>query len=355
MINKRRKVGIIGSVCDKMDGQTVKTKILYDELSKNTDWKIYVANTQYKSTNPIKLLLQTIVVIFQCKDIFILVSQNGAKFYFPILYYASKILKRRIYHDVIGGSPEDYIEYNPKNEKYLNSFVVNWVETKQMCKDLEKVNVYNAEELPNFKNLKVLSEDALVIDFTETVPLCTFSRVMKEKGIEDAISAVEQINEKYGKTVYKLDIYGLIENDYRGRFEDVLNGSSNAINYCGLIDYDKSVDTVKNYYALLFPTFWFGEGFPGTIVDAFSSGVPVIATDWSANSEIIDNFKTGIIYPNSNLKSLYDCLIWAYENKIDMLNMRKECLIKAMEYTPEKHIKKIIERVENNGKNIVHS
>lgn len=355
MINKRRKVGIIGSVCDKMDGQTVKTKILYDELSKNTDWKIYVANTQYKSTNPFKLLLQTIVVIFYCKDIFILVSQNGAKFYFPILYYASKILKRRIYHDVIGGSPEDYIEYNPKNEKYLNSFVVNWVETKQMCKDLEKVKVYNAEELPNFKNLKVLSEDILVRDFADTIPLCTFSRVMKEKGIEDAIAAVEQINENYGKTVYKLDIYGLIEDDYKGRFEGILSQSSDAINYCGLVDYDKSVDTVKNYYALLFPTFWFGEGFPGTIVDAFSSGVPVIATDWSANSEIIDNFKTGIIYPNNNLKSLYDCLIWAYENKIDMLNMRKECLIKAMEYTPTKHIKKIKERVENNGKNIMHS
>lgn len=355
MINKRRNVGIIGSVCDKMDGQTVKTKILYDELTKNTDWKIHVANTQYKTTNPIKLLLQTIFVILFCKDIFILVSQNGAKFYFPILYYASKILKRRIYHDVIGGSPEDYIEYNPKNEKYLNSFVVNWVETKQMCKDLEKVNIFNAEELPNFKNLNVLSEDNLVMNFTDSIPLCTFSRVMKEKGIEDAIEAVEQVNEKYGRIVYKLDIYGLIEDDYKNRFKDILQESSDAINYRGLVDYDKSVDTVKNYYALLFPTFWFGEGFPGTIVDAFSSGVPVIATDWNANSEIIDDYKTGIIYPNKNLKSLYDCLIWAYQNQNHMLNMRKECLIKAMEYVPEKHIKKIKERVENDGKNIMYS
>lgn len=349
MINKRRNVGIIGSVCDKFDGQTVKTKILYDELSKNTDWKIYIANTQYKLTNPIKLFLQSIWVIFRCKDIFILVSQNGAKFYFPVLYYASKFLKRRIYHDVIGGSPEDYIEYNPKNEKYLNSFVVNWVETKQMCEDLEKVKVKNAEELPNFKNLKVLSEDNLVMEFNDIIPLCTFSRVMKEKGIEDAIEAVERVNKKYGKTVYKLVIYGLIEDDYKRRFEKILRESSEAINYCGIIDYDKSVDTVKNYYALLFPTFWFGEGFPGTIVDAFSSGVPVIATDWSANSEIIDDFETGIIYPNNSLNSLYDCLIWAYFNKNHMLNMRKKCLVKAMEYVPEKHIKKIKERVENNG------
>ena len=355
MNKKRRNVGIIGSICNKMDGQTVKTKILYDELSKKTDWKIFIANTQYKSSNPLKLLFQTILVILRCKDIFILVSQNGAKFYFPILYYASKIFKRRIYHDVIGGSPEDYIKYNPKNEKYLNSFVVNWVETKQMCKDLEKVKVYNAEELPNFKNLEILSEENLVQTFDDVIPLCTFSRVMKEKGIEDAIAAIEQINKTYGRVIYSLDIYGLIENEYKNRFELILQKSSKAIKYCGLVAYDKSVEIVKNYYALLFPTFWFGEGFPGTIVDAFSSGVPVIATNWSANSEIIDNLKTGIIYPNDNMKSLFDCLVWAYENKNIMLNMRKECLSKAKEYTPEKHIKKIKERVENNGKNIMYS
>ena len=178
---------------------------------------------------------------------------------------------------------------------------------------------------------------------------------MKEKGIEDAIAAVEQINKTYGRAIYRLDIYGLIENEYKNRFELVLQKSSKAIKYCGLVAYDKSVETVKNYYALLFPTFWFGEGFPGTIVDAFSSGVPVIATNWSANSEIIDNLKTGIIYPNDNMKSLFDCLVWAYENKNIMLNMRKECLSKAKEYTPEKHIKKIKERVENNGKNIMYS
>lgn len=355
MSKKRKNVGIIGSICDKMDGQTVKTKILYEELSKNTDWKIYIANTQNKSTNPIKLLFQTILVIMCCKDIFILVSQNGAKFYFPILYYASKILKRRIYHDVIGGSPEDYIEYDPKNEKYLNSFMVNWVETKQMCKDLEKVGVYNAEELPNFKNLEVVSDENLVQTFADVIPLCTFSRVMKEKGIEDAIAAVEQFNKTYGRIVYRLDIYGLIEDEYKSQFEKILHESSDAIKYCGLVAYNKSVETVKKYYALLFPTFWFGEGFPGTIVDAFSSGVPVIATDWSANSEIIDNLKTGIIYPNDKMKSLYDCLVWAYENKNSMLNMRKECIVKAKEYTPEKHIKKIKERVENNGKNTMYS
>ena len=39
------------------------------------------------------------------------------------------------------------------------------------------------------------------------LPLCTFSRVMKEKGIEDAVYAVRTVNEHFGRTVYTLDIY----------------------------------------------------------------------------------------------------------------------------------------------------
>ena len=351
----KRKVGIIGSICDKMDGQTVKTKILYDELNSKTDWDFYIANTQNKSKHPIKLLLQTIKLIVLCKDIFILVSQNGAKIYFPLLYYAKKIFHNRIYHDVIGGSPEDYIDYNPKNKKYLNSFAVNWVETKQMCIDLEKEGVNNAEELPNFKNLKIVSENELINTFDEVLPLCTFSRVMKEKGIEDAIEAVESLNWTYGRKVFRLDIYGLIEESYKEEFDSIMSNCSDAIRYCGLIPYDQSVSVVKNYYALLFPTFWFGEGFPGTIVDAFSSGVPVIATDWSANKEIIENYKTGLIYPNDECKTLIECLEWAQCNRKLMTEMRRNCIKKAIYYQPDEHIKKIIERVDKNEKNNMYS
>lgn len=351
----RRRVGIIGSLCDKLDGQTVKTKILYDELRKNTDWEFQIANTQDKTKHPIKLLFNTMKMLLTCKDVFILVSQNGAKFFFPILYLSTKLLHTRVYHDVIGGSPEDYIEYNPKNKNYLNSFTVNWVETKQMCRDLERVGVTNADELPNFKNLCIVGNEKLQIVFNETIPLCTFSRVMKEKGIEDAIEAVEAINQKYGRQVFRLDIYGLTEDSYSNRFNQILRSSSNAINYCGMIPYNQSVEVVCNYFALLFPTFWFGEGFPGTLVDALSSGVPVIATDWSANKEIIQNYETGIIYPNDNLKTLIECLEWAISHKDKMIAMRKNCVEKAKDYTPEKHIKKIIERVENDGKVIMHS
>ena len=345
---KNRKVGIIGSICDDLDGQTIKTKILYSELKNATNWKLCVANTQYKATNTIKLLFQTITMLFTCKDIFILVSQNGARFYFPLLYWSTKILKTRVYHDVIGGSPADYIRENYNNKKYLNSFIVNWVETKQMCVELREFGVMNAKPLPNFKRLNCIKEENAIMNFDFPLPLCTFSRVMKEKGIEDAINAINKINSMQKKNVYKLDIYGSVDCDYKDRFEKIMSQQNDAISYCGLIPYNKSVEVVKNYYALLFPTYWFGEGFPGTIIDAFSSGVPVIATDFSANSEIISDMKTGIIYPNENIKTLEDALMWMIDNKEKILIMRKNCVIEAEKYQPDIHVKTIVNIVERN-------
>ena len=61
-MTNRKTIGIIGHFGGKeniLDGQTIKTKILYEELSNATDWKIQKVDTYYKSRNPIKLLFDT--------------------------------------------------------------------------------------------------------------------------------------------------------------------------------------------------------------------------------------------------------------------------------------------------------
>ena len=87
MERKSRKIGIIGHFGGKeniLDGQTIKTKILHEELSKATDWKIIKVDTYYKKKNPIKLLIDTFKCLFSTKDIIVLLSGNGMKFYFPL-------------------------------------------------------------------------------------------------------------------------------------------------------------------------------------------------------------------------------------------------------------------------------
>lgn len=349
MKRKNKKIGIIGHFGGKeniLDGQTIKTKILHEELSKAIDWKIMKVDTYYKKKNPVKLLIDTFKCLFSTKDIIVLLSGNGMKFYFPILSFFAQKFHTNIYHDVIGGNLDVYVSKYPKFKKYLNSFQINWVETAGMKGKLEKQGIENCEVMPNFKRLPIVSNDVTKMNFSEPYCFCIFSRVMKEKGIEEAIKTIEEINEEAGRTVCKLDIYGRIDDGYVKRFDEILQRVTSAICYKGMVPYDKSVDAIKDYYALLFPTHWNGEGFPGTIVDAFSAGIPVIATDWNCNGEIVDNGINGILYPNEEIKTLKDAIICIIKNNCEMIAMKKQCIKTAKKYQPNMYVKRIVERIE---------
>ena len=348
MNRKNKKIGIIGHFGGKeniLDGQTIKTKILYNELDEATNWKIIKVDTYYKKKNPIKLLFDTFKCLFSTKDIIVLLSGNGMKFYFPILTFFANKFHKNIYHDVIGGNLDLYVSKYSKFKNYLNSFQVNWVETEGMKKKLIDQGINNCEVMPNFKRLSIANTDFNEMHFTEPYRFCIFSRVMKEKGVEDAIEAIETINKEAGRDICTLDIYGRIDEGYVERFEELLTTVTKATQYKGMVPYDKSVEAIKDYYALLFPTYWKGEGFPGTIVDAFSAGLPVIATDWNCNSEIVDDGINGILYPNEETKTLKDAIICIIKNNCEMIAMKKQCIKTAKKYQPDMYVKRIVERI----------
>ena len=340
---KNKKIAIIGHFGGNkqfFDGQTVKTIALYEELKRTFNYSPYKVDTYYKKCNPLKLLWQTLACLFTCDDIFVLLSSGGMKIYFPLLFLASKIKKIRIYHDVIGGNLDQIIQKHPKFCKYLNSFTVNWVETNSLKVKLEKLGVYNAEMLPNFKNLNAIPMSSISPYNSQDgcYSFCTFSRVLAEKGITDAINSILAVNLKYQKNIAKLHIYGPIDESYREEFEKLVACHKQCISYKGIVNSNDSVEVLKNYFAMLFPTKWNGEGFPGTVLDCYASGLPVIASDWNSNSEIINHMKTGLIYPSKDFANLTDAIEWSivHHQKID--SMRVSCRSEYEKYTPEQII-----------------
>jgi len=347
---KSKKISVIGHIGGNLaffDGQTVKTRILISELENSTTWKIHKVDTYCLRKNPFKLAVDTAKAFFTTNDIIVLLSSNGMRFFFPLLYFLAKYCKKRVYHDVIGGNLAQHIESNPAYLRYLNEFKVNWVETNLMRKELAHLGLNNTEVIPNFKRLPVV--EAATMDLPAAPPFCfcTFSRVSKEKGIEEAIRAIENINRQAGAQLCMLDIYGRIDADYSERFREVMGKVTSAIQYKGAVPFDKSVATIQQYYALLFPTFWKGEGFAGTIVDAFSAGVPVIASDWRCNGEIVKNGETGLLYPNDEIGNLEDAVAWAMENPETMRDIKRKCARKALDYQPDQYVKRMINTIES--------
>lgn len=339
-------IGIIGRLAknaDLMEGQTVKTRVLEKELKLAIpDCKIYYADTYNYKKRAISVLFQTIKCYFKCKNIFILLSKNGLKFYFPLIYYLNKIFKRNIIYDVIGGWIHDFAKENPKFIKYLKSFRINLVEVEPMKKGLEELGVTNVEVLPNFKRLNALQKDELKQNVSTPIKFCTFSRVSREKGIIRAADAVKALNEKFGKTVATLDIYGKVEVLFKYEFDEIQKNFPKEINYKGIIPFDKSSEVLRDYDALLFLTTYEGEGFPGTIVDAYSVGLPIIATNWRHNSCLIDDKKTGFLYQYDDNSELMKILETVANDSQILQKMRENCLEKYQEYSPEECMKKIM-------------
>lgn len=347
-MTKKKKIAIIGHFGGNeilLDGQTVKTQVLFRELSERTDWRIQKVDTYYRHRNLPKLLIQLVSALFTTKDIIIITSQNGRRFFFPILYCFSKFFHTSVYHDVIGARLAKFTEEKPVFKKYLNSFRVNWVETDRLKQDLESVGVNNAVVLPNFKRLRIAEMDQNEGVCTKPYKLCTFSRVMKEKGIEDAINAVKIANEKLEAAVYTLDIYGPIDPEQTEWFETVCASLPSCVKYCGKVHYEDSVDTLKNYFALLFPTRYYTEGVPGTIIDAYAAGLPVIASQWESFSDVIDQGITGYGYTFSDREALTNLLFQIAEMPEMITELKENCLKKATYYLPEKSVEVIVHSI----------
>lgn len=343
------KIGIIGHFGGNekfCDGQTVKTLNLLSLLKRKQEFDFFYVDTYLKKENKIKLILKTIQCLLECKDIFILVSENGIKVYFPFLYYANKIFKRKIYHYIIGSEILTLAKKNKRLIKYLNSITINWFEYDKGTRELKKLGLSNVETLSNFKNLTPITKAVKYVSKNNIFEMCTFSRVMEEKGITEAIESVIKYNSLHTENKIKLDIYGPIDETYKNKFKNLLKKYELDIEYKGIADSNKSIDILKNYFVLLFPTKWLGEGFPGTIIDAYASGIPIIASDWNANKEIIVDNKEGIIYPNENVKNLYEAIEWAILHKEEINEMRVNSRLKYEEYKPENILKIILNKLE---------
>lgn len=337
-----RHIGVVGHFTENADGQTVKTNILVSalntELGAGSIVKIDTHGGVKALPNVLLLLLKN---FSRCKALIMLPAQNGVKVFSPIFVILGKLFGRKIHYVVIGG----WLPEMTKRKKWLAYFLKKfdgiYVETSSMKNALETQGFKSVFIMPNFKDLQILQEKDLVYTTKEPFAFCTFSRVMKEKGIEDAVTAIICLNKTAGKTVATLDIYGKIDNGYEEHFAELKLSFPSYIRYKGVFPPNKSVEILKNYFALLFPTYYEGEGFAGTLLDALSAGVPVIASDWKYNKEIVRDNKTGVLIKNS----LLDEIKKAVGCPARFNAFKLQCLQEAKKYSPKIAIIPIVNKL----------
>ncbi|ELC8413680.1 glycosyltransferase family 4 protein [Clostridium perfringens] len=336
---EKKKIGVWGQFGDGgkiADGQAVRTTIITNELKMRYGHdSVNILNTNQWTKHPFSFLFNSIKLFLKSEKIIILPADNGFKVIVILYNFLSIMFKREIYDIVIGGYLPSLLYKKRYYVEMLAKYKALFVQTPNIKKDLEKIGLKNVYILSNPKRLNTRKEHDLIINKNKNVSVCVFSRVSKDKGIIEAINAVKMTNDILGGDYIKLDIYGLILKDFEDRFYDLLKENQDFVKYKGIVDYDKTVETLSNYFVLLFPTYFHGEGFPGSMIDSFNTGIPIIATDWLYNKDVIHNGINGILVPIKDTKALSNALLDLYNNREKALEISKNNLKEAEKYKPD--------------------
>lgn len=337
-------IGHFGFGKELLNGQTIKTKTVTTELERQlgADQIIKIDTHGGASVLP-KVICQMAKAFRSCENIIIFPAHNGVRVFVPLCVFFNRFHQRKLHYVVIGGWLDSFLDGHSALVRLLKNFTGIYVETQSMQRALTKRGLANVVVMPNFKNLHILDKSELVYSTGKPYRLCTFSRVMKEKGIEDAIEAVKKINESHEEVLFELDIFGQVDDGQLQWFENLEAGFPKYIRYGGFVPFDKTVDVLKNYYALLFPTYYSGEGFAGTLLDAMAAGVPVVASDWKYNSEIVIPGKTGILVKAMDR----EILVQALESTLDdwWNAMKVSCIKEARKHSPVVAIQVLMNRL----------
>jgi glycosyltransferase involved in cell wall biosynthesis len=154
-------------------------------------------------------------------------------------------------------------------------------------------------------------------------------RLSEEKGIQVMLDAIRL----YPGHGVKLVGSGPYEAETRA----VAGGS-----YLGFLPLRDIMERMSAAAFLVLPSVCY-EGFPRTLVEAFASGVPVIASRLGSMAELVSNGVTGLLFEPGNAADLVDKIQWANANPQEMLRMGQAARAEyEARYTPEKNCEELV-------------
>jgi len=106
--------------------------------------------------------------------------------------------------------------------------------------------------------------------------------------------------------------------------------SSSRIKLLGFVNPESFFSKID---LLVVPSLW-QDPLPRTIFEAYAHGIPVIGSDRGGIPEIIENGKTGFVYPAENAQELRDRLMNFIDKPSVISMMRENCLNKSLDFSP---------------------
>jgi glycosyltransferase involved in cell wall biosynthesis len=163
-------------------------------------------------------------------------------------------------------------------------------------------------------------------------------RLSSEKGITTLLEAWDRLN----GSALRLKVAGAGPL----REEVMRRANGGRVEYLGALSREDVQALMREAALLIFPSTCY-ENFPLSIVEAFASGVPVVASGIGAMAEIIEDGRTGLLFRNGDPEDLATKVEWVSRHPAEVARMRREARAEyLLKYTPEQNYQLLVDLYE---------
>lgn len=334
-MKKQKKIlvlGFFGYETNQLDGQTVKTRMVYRLLNEEGGDRVVYFDMQ-KLKKHKAAVFELIKLVFICRYIVYLPARRNLTFIFPVLFLVCFLMRKRISYFVIGGWLPAYAGRKRYIRVLLRYIQHIFVETRAMEKQLTgQLGFRNVAIFPNFRFFNFTPKP---LGNREEFRMVFMSRVTRLKGVDVIFRMAERLQAEANVKRIVIDFYGPVNDQEKEWFLAEVEKFNGMVSYKGKLQPEQIFEALSQYDVMLFPTRYPGEGCPGAIIDAYISGIPVIASDWKYNSEFVEDGVTGIIYDPGNEDSFLASVHELMADMDKLSRMKKAAVFKSREYSQD--------------------
>jgi glycosyltransferase involved in cell wall biosynthesis len=334
------KLLLLGPITNKKNPlDTGGAVVLFENLLKQLeelDINFTVIDTNKK--NYFNSLIAYIIIIFQLifkqftNAEISLHSSRDYTLFAPIIIILGKLFNKKTSLRKFGGeADQSYIKANRYKKKLLYFIFSNvdtlFLEMKYLVRFFTYINP-NTYWFPNVRT-RVVEPHFPKIYKKKFVFI---GHIRKEKGIDEILEASLKLDKNF-----TIDLYGPIHDQkYNQEYFNKYN-----VQYLGSLLRQDVLKILDQYDVLLLPSY--KEGYPGIVIEAYSMGLPVIATDLQGLQEIVKIGQTGILIEPKNTKELVQAM--EFFNEKNYKEMSKKAYKKFDEFKSDVQTKLFLQRL----------
>ena len=301
---------LIGPTSDQNTNRIGGITIPFEEFCKwcitNKSYNYSISIAKLTGKNKFQIILSYIkalykVIKFNDREIIILNATWRSLIFFSLfLLLSKKISKKEFVIRKFAGNFDHYFDKSNFLIKFLikytiKSSLITYFETIYLKKWALKYNL-KTKWWPNsrIKNL----ETPHTANYSDLIKLIFIGNITPEKGI-DKLFNLHSLHNKFN-----IDLYGKIHDQIYLK-KTLLHSN---IKYKGILNRKNIYKELSKADALILPTEWDAEGYPGVIIEASLVGTPSICSNSRGPVELINILKSGFIIDFSNNKNFSDTL-----------------------------------------------